>query len=147
MENADTAGMMKREEYQLVLEDLEGNTINLADYSTQTVFISFWATWCPPCRAEMPSIRKFYNAFGEKVSLFLITTEERGKVEAYLRDSGYNLPVYFQKSSANGILNIKSYPTSFLISKKGEILIHKKGAADWNSKSFRKKLNKVLSLD
>jgi thiol-disulfide isomerase/thioredoxin len=145
MEANDAAMVMKPQEYQLMLEDLKGNQVNLADYSGKTVFISFWATWCPPCRAEMPSIQKLYNAYGDKLNVFLITTEERDKVQNYLDESGYNLPVYFQKSAASGVLNIQSYPTSYLISAEGEILIQKKGAADWNSRSFRKKLDELLN--
>jgi len=145
METRDAAVIMKQQEYQLMLEDLKGNQVNLADYSDKTVFISFWATWCPPCRAEMPSIQKLYNAYGDKLNVFLITTEEKDKVQKYLDESGYDLPVYFQKSAAYGVLNIQSYPTSYLISAEGEILIQKKGAADWNSRSFRKKLDELLS--
>jgi len=144
VETTDAAAMMKPQEYNMMLEDMEGNLVNLDDYTDKTIFISFWATWCPPCRAEMPSIQKLYDSYGDKLKVFLITTEERSKVQNYLDESGYNLPVYFQKSAANGLLNIQSYPTSFLISSEGEILVQKKGAADWNSRSFRKKLDALL---
>ena len=128
----------------MILENLEGETVNLADYSEKLVFISFWATWCPPCRAEMPSIQKLYNSYGDKMAFFLITTEDRTKVENFLTEYEYNLPVYFQKSGSQGIFDISSYPTSFLISDKQEILVQKKGAADWNSKGFRKKLDDLI---
>ena len=140
----ESAVIMKPQEYQLILEDMQGNTVNLAESSGNLTFISFWATWCPPCRAEMPSIEKLYKAYGERLSVYLITNEERSKVQAYLDENSYSLPVYFQKSAATGILNIQSYPTSFLISEKGEVLVHKKGAADWNSKAFRKTLDELL---
>ncbi len=147
MESSEAAMTMKPQEYHIILEDLQGNTINLTDFADKTMFISFWATWCPPCRAEMPSIQKLYNAYGDRLSVFLITNEEKSKVLTYLNESGYNLPVYFQKSTTSGVMNIQSYPTSFLISNEGEILIHKRGAANWNSRAFRKKLNDVLSQD
>jgi len=140
----ESAVIMKPQEYQLILEDMQGNTVNLAASSGNLTFISFWATWCPPCRAEMPSIEKLYKAYGERLSVYLITNEERSKVQAYLDENSYSLPVYFQKSAATGILDIQSYPTSFLISEKGEVLVHKKGAADWNSKAFRKTLDELL---
>ena len=78
--------------------------------------------------------------------VFLITTEDRSKVQKYLDEEGYDLPVYFQRSSAFGIMAISSYPTTMLISGEGEILVYKKGAADWNSGAFTKKLNQVLGL-
>jgi len=145
VEAAAATETMKPNEYQLILEDLKGNSVNLADYSGKVLFISFWATWCPPCRAEMPSIQKLYDSYGDRLAILLITNEERGKVERFLDESEYNLPVYFQRSTTSGILDIQSYPTSFLISEKGEVLVHKKGAANWNSRSFRKQLNGILS--
>lgn len=144
IEAVEAAPVMKASEYQMILENLEGETVNLADYSEKLVFISFWATWCPPCRAEMPSIQKLYNSYGDKMAFFLITTEDRTKVENFLTEYEYNLPVYFQKSGSQGIFDISSYPTSFLISDKQEILVQKKGAADWNSKGFRKKLDDLI---
>jgi len=135
---------MSSGEYNLILEDLQGNMANLSEYSSKPIFISFWATWCPPCRAELPSIQKLYNSYGERLDFFLITTEERSKVETFLKENNYDLPVYFQKSSTSGVLRIQSYPTSFLISDKREILVQKKGGANWNSRSFRKKLDDIL---
>lgn len=135
---------MQVDDYQLVLEDLEGNTINLSSYSDKTIFVSFWATWCPPCIAEMPSIQKLTNSYGDQLPTFLITTEDREKVIAFLNENNYKLPVYFQKSQAKGILNINSYPSSFLISSNSEIIIHKTGAANWNSASFKRKLDLIL---
>ena len=140
-----TANIMKPEEYQILLEDMNGNSIQLADYSNQTIFLCFWATWCPPCRAEMPSVQKLYEKYGDKVKIFLITSEERTKVEAYLKENEYDLPVYFQRSGSSGNLDVSSLPTSFLISATGQILIHKKGAANWNSREFRKKLDGILN--
>jgi thiol-disulfide isomerase/thioredoxin len=141
----NSAILMKPEEYSLILEDLNGNTLDLNDYSKETIFISFWATWCPPCRAEMPSIQKLYNLYNGKMQMFLITNEEKTKVKSYLREFGYDLPVYFQKSPAIGVLDVNSLPTSFLISSKGEILVHKKGAANWDSMDFKKRLESILS--
>lgn len=135
---------LSNDEYEMVLEDLSGKIVNLSDYSDNVLFISFWATWCPPCRAEMPSIQKMHDEFGQSIKMLLITSEDRSKVQAYLDESGYNLPVYFQRSAGKGALDITSYPTSMLISKKSEILVYKKGAADWNSRSFKKKLNSIV---
>jgi thiol-disulfide isomerase/thioredoxin len=141
----NSAIIMKPEEYRLILEDLNGNTLDIADYSDETLFISFWATWCPHCRAEMPSIQKLYNLYKGKILMFLISNEEKTKVQSYLTEFGFNLPVYFQKSPATGVLEVNSLPTSFLISSKGEILVHKKGPAKWDSVDFRKKLESILS--
>ncbi len=145
--NQENAIKINLADFQLVLEDMEGNTVNLADYSGRTIFVNFWATWCPPCRAEMPSMQELYNSYGEKLPIFLVTSEQRSKVVNYLTESGFDLPVYFQKSQAMGLFDVHSYPTSLLISESGEVLVNKKGAANWNSGDFRKKLDAILMQD
>jgi len=144
--NQENAVKLSANDLKIILEDMQGNTLDLSEFSGQTIFVNFWATWCPPCRAEMPSMQKFYLSYGGKMPMFLITNEEKSKVEKYLQENEYNLPVYFQKSGASGVLNVNSLPTSFLISHNGEILIQKKGAADWDSEEFRKKIEEILAL-
>jgi thiol-disulfide isomerase/thioredoxin len=92
----ENAIKIKPEEFQLILEDLKGNTVNLSDYKNRTIFVNFWATWCPPCRAEMPAMQKLFNRYGTRIPIFLITSEEKSIVENYLRENAYNLPVYFR---------------------------------------------------
>ncbi|MCB8994939.1 MAG: TlpA family protein disulfide reductase [Bacteroidales bacterium] len=131
-------------EMNFLLEDIDGNQVNLSDFTGQTILVNFWTTWCPPCRAEMPSIQKLHDTYGNRLPMFLITNESRTKVLDYLKENDYKLPVYFQKSAGTGIFNVGTFPTSILISGKGQILVNKKGAANWNSGSFRDKLDEVL---
>ncbi len=131
-------------DYDLLLSDLNGKTINLSEYRGKTLFISFWATWCPPCRAELPSIENLYNSYGDRINFFLITTEPEDKVKAFLNENHYDLPVYFQKSASSEKLSVRSYPTSYVVSDKAEIRVRKKGAARWNSRAVKRKLDGLL---
>lgn len=141
----DNAPIIASEDLNLELEDLEGNMVNLNGSANKNIFICFWATWCPPCRAEMPSIQKLYEKYGDRINFFLVTNEERSKVQSFLKEFGYTVPVYFQKSINKGKLDVQSLPTTFFIGKDYRILIRKKGAANWNSRIFRKKLEKILT--
>ena len=145
VKSVENSEKLKQEDYLLSLEDLDGNPVNLADFKGEVLFINFWATWCPPCRAEMPSMQEFCDRHGSDLKIFLITNEERDKVKSYLDEYGFHLPVYFQRSVAHGVFNIRSLPTSFVIGKNGEIFVNKKGAARWDSKGFEKKLKQILA--
>jgi thiol-disulfide isomerase/thioredoxin len=137
---------LKPEDYNLILQDQNGKIVKLSDHKGELIFISYWATWCPPCRAEMPSIQNLYKLYGDKISFFLITAEDSRKVKAFLYDKGYDLPVYFQKSLSSDLLNATSYPTTYIISRKGEILVKKKGAAKWDSRGVKRKIDELLRL-
>lgn len=111
------------------------------------VFINFWATWCPPCVAEMPSIQKFYDKYKGKVDFYLISNEDMRTMQEHLRKRGLHLPVY----QLNGRVSAKFYsrkiPTSFLISPQGKIVMKKSGAADWDGKRVYSLVDKMLSSE
>lgn len=127
-----------------LIEDLKDNTFRLEDFDNEVVLLNFWATWCPPCRAEMPSLQKLYNDYGDKIAIILVTSEKEKVVLDYLNEYNYNLPVYFQRSTLPPSFRVNSIPTTFLIDKQGHIITEKKGAANWNSESFKRELDQLL---
>lgn len=127
-----------------LIEDLNDDTYRLENFDNEVILLNFWATWCPPCRAEMPSLQKLYNDYGDKIAMILVTSEEEKVVLDYLKDFNYDLPVYFQRSTLPPSFQVRSIPTTFLIDKKGNILTEKKGAANWNSNSFRNELDQLI---
>lgn len=120
--------------YNWNLQDINGNFIDFNTKKNKVIFVSFWATWCPPCVAEMPSIQAFYDKYGEEVEFILVSDESPAKINAFMNKNGYDLPVYANISSPLPELESSTIPTSFLIDKNGGIAIKKKGAADWDSK-------------
>jgi thiol-disulfide isomerase/thioredoxin len=127
-----------------IIQDLKGNIHNIGDFKGNVILINFWATWCPPCRAEMPAFQKLYNDYSDKMIFLFITDDPVEKVEKFMTEFKYQIPIYFQRSVPTQIFNIHSYPTTFVINKKGGIVVNKKGAANWNSKDFREKLNSMI---
>ncbi len=125
-------------------EDFQGNQYSLEDFQDDVILLNFWATWCPPCRAEMPSIQKLYNEYGDKIAMILISSEEKNIIRDYLEENNYNLPVYIQKTALTPSFPVQSIPTTFLIARDGSLLLKKTGAANWNSDDFKSKLDNLL---
>ncbi len=113
------------------LQDQYGNTHTLSDYKGKTVFLNFWATWCPPCRAEMPEIQEIYEEYGENASDVIILGiagpdyGQEGSAEDiadFLSENGYDYPVVMDEGGLYAYLyGISAYPTTFMIDKDGNV--------------------------
>lgn len=131
-------------DYQWQLQKLSGERISFEEAEGQIAVVNLWATWCPPCIAEMPSFQKVFDDYGEKVNFYFVSQEERKVLEAFLEKRELNLPIYQALTVSPKQLESNSLPTTYVISKSGEIVIKKIGAADWNSQGFRKLLEEML---
>jgi len=131
--------------YTWKLKGLNSTDINFNDLEGKVVFVNFWATWCPPCRAELPMIQKLYNDYKDNVAFVFVTSENWEIVDKFFKDKGYELPVYNSTSTPpNSFTKTNSIPVTYLIDKSGNILISKTGAADWNSKKVRSLLDDLI---
>jgi len=118
---------------------------NLLYEKDKVVIINIWATWCPPCVAEMPSFQLLYDDYKEKVAFVFVANDEREKVKNFLLKKGYSFPVYYQKTKAPKQLETSSIPVTFIIDKKGNIVVKETGAANWNSDKTRTLLDSLLA--
>lgn len=119
------------------LTDQYGNTHTLSDYKGKTVFLNFWATWCPPCRAEMPSIQELYEEYGyneEDVVILGVAFPDRGKegsaedIISFLEKNEYTYPVLLDKDAVTvRPYRVISFPTTFMIDKNGNYYGHVSG--------------------
>ncbi|NLL77350.1 MAG: redoxin domain-containing protein [Clostridiales bacterium] len=129
--SADSADVDSVAAPEFTLTDQYGNTHTLSDYKGKTVFLNFWATWCPPCRAEMPEIQEIYGEYGENagdVIVLGIASPDVGRegsaedIAAFLEENNYTYPVAMdtggEMASAYGI---NAYPTTFMIDKDGNV--------------------------
>ncbi len=132
-------------DYNWNLEQLNSEEINFSQSKGKVIVVNFWATWCPPCVAEMPSFQKLYNDYGDKVDFYFVTSEKVEKIEKFIEKNNYTFPIYIQTSNAPKTLKSNVLPTTYLISKSGEIVIEEEGVADWNSKKMRLLVEKLLS--
>lgn len=113
------------------LTDQSGNTHTLSDYKGKTVFLNFWATWCPPCRAEMPEIQALYEEYGsneEDVVILGIASPNVGRegstdeVAAFLEKNEYTYPVVMDEGGSMAYTyGVTAYPTTFMIDKDGNV--------------------------
>lgn len=119
------------------LTDQFGNEHTLADYQGKVVFLNFWATWCGPCRMEMPHIQELYESYGlnEEEVVFLGVARPGGQekdiagIKAFLVENGYDFPVVFDESGAVfATYGINSFPTTFMIDKNGQPFGYVSGA-------------------
>ena len=125
------------------LTDLSGKTVRFEDLLDKPVFVNFWATWCPPCRAELPGIQKLYEQYKGKVHFLLLSDEPPGKVKAFAQQHHYlNLPFYRYPFTTRDFAT-KSIPATFILSKKGKVVLIKKGAARWDSDKVKKLLDNL----
>jgi thiol-disulfide isomerase/thioredoxin len=111
-------------EPQLTLIDLSGKTVSLQDHLGKVVLVNLWATWCPPCKQEMPALQKFYDTYKSKgFDLLAIDQEESSKVvEPFVRDFGLTFPIWLDENYlAQRVFNTSALPSSYVIDRKGTI--------------------------
>ncbi len=104
------------------LSDLEGRTVSLSDYRGQVVLYNAWATWCPPCREEMPTLQAYYEAYQHEG--FVVIAIEDGQpvdeVAAFVQDYGLTFPVWPDaRFVATTAFRTKNLPSSFVIDREG----------------------------
>lgn len=123
-----------------VLYDQYGKEHKLSDYKGKTIFLNFWATWCPPCREEMPYIEQLYNEYNKNnddVIILGLASPNLGNevsqsdIEKFLEDENYTFPVMFDEDgSLTYQYGINSFPSTFIIDKEGYIKQYVPGAID-----------------
>lgn len=132
------------EELNLQLKGINVPDANLADFKGKVVFLNFWGTWCPPCRAEYPTIQKLYEAKKDKVQFVLIAMQdEEAKVRKFLADNKYTTPVYLATSPIAEKMLPKAFPTTFLVGGNGRILMKEDAAKDWNAEDVLQFIDSV----
>lgn len=106
------------------LQTLSGENVRLSDYRGKKVMLNFWATWCPPCRAEMPDMQKFYEDTDMEILGVNLTSSEVniGSVENFVDEMGISFPILLDgKNKVGTTYYIQPIPTSFMIDKNGVI--------------------------
>jgi peroxiredoxin len=133
------------------LPDLQGNAVRLSDLRGQVVLLNFWATWCPPCRAEMPSMHALYQEYREKgLEILAISSDVRGKeiVAPFIARLGLTFPVLLDPRNVVGSqLWVQGLPTSYVLDKQGRVAGLEIGARDWNKAAIRRLLEQLLAED
>ena len=107
------------------LKDQYGVIQSLENYKGKVIFLNFWATWCPPCKKEMPDVESIYKEYGENkkdVIILGVNSEKENEVKKFLKDKGYTFPTLIDENSE--VMRkyfIQAFPTSFVIDKEGNV--------------------------
>jgi thiol-disulfide isomerase/thioredoxin len=110
----------------LVLKDLRGRNLRLSDYKGKVVLLNFWATWCPPCRAEMPDLirmQREYRSRGLRVIGITYPPQEGGEVREFVRKLGVNYPIALGSKETKALFDrTETLPLTLVIDRKGNII-------------------------
>jgi thiol-disulfide isomerase/thioredoxin len=136
-------------DYDFKVKDLEGKQVDFSQFKGKVVFLNLWATWCGPCRAEMPSIHNLYNAVKDNdkivfVMLSLDREDQQAKVVSYVGDKAFTFPVYMLSGNVNAQIEaVSSIPTTFVLSPDGKIASKKVGTANYDTPKFQQFLQEL----
>ena len=125
----------------------EGKKVSLKDFRGKTVFLNFWATWCAPCREEMPAMEKLYQEYKNKNFVVLAVNVKDRKQEAlnFVKELKLTYPVAFDpEAQVAALYGAWGLPTTYLIGPKGEGLARGWGPAEWYSPAARKMFKELL---
>ena len=132
----------------LSVRDESGKIISTSDLKGKVVFINFWASWCPPCRAEFPSIQKFYEKYKGNPNVVFLTVnmdEQVAAGENYLQRGNYTVPLLVPAGDIPPAYFSGSLPTTLVLDKTGEIRLQHAGMADYSKASFYRQIDGLLA--
>ncbi|MBU8914230.1 MAG: TlpA family protein disulfide reductase [Spirochaetales bacterium] len=130
-----------------VLATLEGDEQALADYHGKVVFLNFWATWCPPCREEMPSMQTLYDELSddglEIVAVNVLEAEDT--VSAFVEENGFTYPVLLDRDGRVSLrYSVRAYPTTYILDRAGNVIAVRQGFHNWSTPEMIAGFRKLL---
>lgn len=131
--------------YDWRLKNADWDFINFEKSKGKVVFITFWASWHLPSKAQLKDIQELYNTYKGKVDFYIITNEERAPVELFMQKNGYTFPVTYQIVGDPSPVTLLKPPGSYIIDKKGQIAVHQNAIADWRNDTVDQLLTKLIS--
>jgi len=120
-------------DYHWRVQGLDGEELDMVNIRGKVVFLNFWATWCFPCIAEMPSIQRLYDSMqSEEIQFMCVSDEDRKKVSNFVKENGFTFPIYTLVGEKPHIFQTRGIPATFIISRDGQIAFKHVGAAKWD---------------
>lgn len=123
-------------DYAIEISDLDGNPVSFSDSSGSVLILNFWATWCAPCIAEFPSMKRLIEATADlDVRFGFITTEDSATVRKFIEKRGFDLPFYLLSGEPPECFKARAIPATFVLDKTGMIAMRHFGSAAWDAES------------
>ena len=129
------------------LSDLRGNSRKLSDFQGKLIILNFWATWCPPCRAEMPSMERLYRKLkAEGLEIVAIDLREGANlVEPFVKEYSLTFPVLLDRDGRVGAkYGVRSIPTTYVIGRDGTVIAGRIGGQEWDGTEVETLLRALL---
>jgi peroxiredoxin len=131
------------------LPALTGESVSLSNYKGQVVFLNFWATWCGPCRNEMPSMESLYNRYKDKGLRMLAVNggESRKQVIDFMEANSLTFPALLDENGkVHSSYGIQSIPRTCIIDKEGKIILRIVGSINWDTPKIHAAIESLLNL-
>jgi thiol-disulfide isomerase/thioredoxin len=126
------------------LQALDGQEVSFGSLQGRAVFLNIWATWCPPCIAEVPSIQDLHDALkDEGVAVVLITPDPLDEVRPFVEKKAWHVPVYVARRGVPPVFRTETIPATFILNRRGEVVYRHTGRADWNTEECRAFLRRL----
>jgi thiol-disulfide isomerase/thioredoxin len=131
-------------------KDINGTVVDLGDLKGKIIFLNFWATWCPPCIAEMRGLNKLYEKFRNDQGVVFIFADADGdltKAQKFMNRKKFSLPVYAIASEVPEVLFRGSLPSTVVFDKQGRISYNEAGAANYGNQKFIEFINRLKTTN
>jgi len=131
--------------YNLPMVTLDGKAINLSDLKGKVVFVNLWASWCPPCRAEMPGIEALYKKVDKSKIAFVMLSldDDAAKARKFVTAQGYTFPVYLRTGDLPAPFDSNSIPSTLILGPDGQVAARHDGMAEYDTPEFKAALDNL----
>jgi len=133
--------------HNLPLVTLDGKAVNLSDLKGKVVFVNLWASWCPPCRAEMPGIEALYKKVDHSKIAFVMLSldDDAAKARKFVQAQGYTFPVYLRTGNLPAPFDSNSIPSTVILGPDGQVATRHDGMAEYDTPEFKAALEKLAA--
>ena len=133
---------------EILFKSAEGELVNLSELRNKVVFVNFWATWCPPCIAEMPSIQELYTAYkdNDQVVFLMVDVDNNLKRSVkFMKNGKYDLPVHTPASPIPPAFLGSAIPTTLVLNKQGEVVFKHEGMGNYAAPEFGSFMDELIA--
>lgn len=126
--------------YKLQLQTAEGSQLSLRKHKGKVLFVNVWASWCPPCVAEMPTIETLYSNVSDNkdIEFLLISLDEKQKkARDFMEGKEFAMPYYFPVTAMPQVFRSPAIPSTYVVSKEGKVIYKREGIADYSTVGFQ----------